>query len=83
MLCDYLVNNREAKACPLVLRREERIEHVVELLFRNAGSLILDFNENAAIALPRPQAHFTPMRHRLDGINRQVQNNLRQLLLVA
>ena len=86
MLHYDLVNNCEAKAGTLVLRREEGIENVIELLLRHADASVTDFELTSptATSLHRTgrDSYHTARFRCLHGIEDKVDHDLFDLIVV-
>ena len=83
VLGDHLVSDRQSESRAGFLGGEERVEDPVQVFRVDAGALVLDGDDHPAIMLVNRYFNLTAARHRLDGVDDQVQQHLLELFGVG
>lgn len=72
MLTDDFMINRESESNAFFLRRKKRVENLTRYFFVNVGSSIADFDNAEFIYAKGAKKQFSAIRHRLQGIDREI-----------
>ncbi len=83
VLGDDLVDHREAEAGAAVLSGKEGVEDTVEVMGGDAIAFVLHLDEDAIAGPKGAEQHLPPSRHGLDGVDGEVEDDLRELLFIA